>query len=181
VANVSVEKIINDIIKVEDGYVNDPDDNGGETKYGITIKVARANGYYGRMFDLPIEKAYSIYYNRYVIDPKFNTIIEVSELIGEEVIDTGVNCGQSTAAKFLQETLNLCNNDQKLYKDVTVDGMVGGQTINALKAFLKHRGSKGEKVLHFILNCRQVSYYSALNKEKFFYGWVENRAYNQVK
>jgi typhoid toxin secretion A len=102
-------------------------------------------------------------------------------LIGEEVVDTGVNCGQKTSAKFLQETLNLCNNDQKLYKDVTVDGMVGGQTINALKDFLKHRGSKGEKVLHFILNCRQVSYYSVLNKEKFFYGWVENRAYNQVK
>ena len=178
---MSVEKIINAIIKTEGGYVNDPSDNGGETKYGITVRVARDNGYHGDMRDLPVEKAYDIYYSKYVVAPRFDDIVKVSEIIGEEVIDTGVNCGQRTSAKFFQETLNLFNNNQTIYEDLLVDGLIGGKTINALKAFLQYRGVEGEKILHFTLNCRQVSYYATLNKEKFFYGWVEKRAYAQVK
>lgn len=36
------DKIINEIIRVEGGYVNDPRDSGGETNFGITVAVARA-------------------------------------------------------------------------------------------------------------------------------------------
>lgn len=32
------------VIQHEGGYVNDPRDAGGETKFGITIHTARANG-----------------------------------------------------------------------------------------------------------------------------------------
>ena len=39
---------INHIIEIEGGYVNDPNDSGGETNYGVTEKVARDNGYYAR-------------------------------------------------------------------------------------------------------------------------------------
>ena len=38
-------KIINEIIGVEGGYVNDPSDSGGETNFGITVAVARQFGY----------------------------------------------------------------------------------------------------------------------------------------
>ena len=34
---ISVEAIADDIIAREDGYVNDPDDPGGATKFGVTI------------------------------------------------------------------------------------------------------------------------------------------------
>ena len=34
---ISVEAIADDIIAREGGYVNDPDDPGGATKYGVTI------------------------------------------------------------------------------------------------------------------------------------------------
>ena len=30
------EKIVKEVIEHEGGYVNDPDDRGGETKYGIS-------------------------------------------------------------------------------------------------------------------------------------------------
>ena len=39
------EKIISEIIRIEGGYVNDPSDSGGETRYGITKAVALENNY----------------------------------------------------------------------------------------------------------------------------------------
>jgi len=43
------QEIINQIIDVEGGYVNDPSGSGGETNFGITEAVARAYGYAGAM------------------------------------------------------------------------------------------------------------------------------------
>ena len=37
----------------EGGYSNHPDDPGGETNWGVTLTVARANGYVGRMQEMP--------------------------------------------------------------------------------------------------------------------------------
>jgi lysozyme family protein len=44
----------------EGGYSNNPADQGGETMYGITKRVAVKNGYTGDMHDLPLELAKSI-------------------------------------------------------------------------------------------------------------------------
>ena len=44
---------INEIIKVEGGVVNDPNDSGGATNFGITEQVAREYGYTNDMRDLP--------------------------------------------------------------------------------------------------------------------------------
>lgn len=48
------------LIGHEGGYVNHPDDPGGETMFGITARVARAFGYQGPMRDLPLAKAKEI-------------------------------------------------------------------------------------------------------------------------
>lgn len=175
-----IQKIINDIIDAEGGYVNDPQDPGGETIYGITKKVARENFYMDEMEHMPRSFAEHIYRKHYITDPKFDLLLPYSELIAAEVIDTGVNCGQKTAARFLQETLNLFNNDTKYYPDLNVDGLIGNATASALSSFLDKRKDEGEKILHFTLNCRQVSYYASLNMEKYIYGWIKNRAYKQV-
>lgn len=183
--NEKLKKIIDEVIKAEGGYVNDPDDKGGETNYGITKEVARKNGYMDEMKYMPRSFAEHVYEKRYIIEPKFDLLFDISDIVAIEVIDTGVNCGQVTASKFLQESLNLLNNNTKLYPDLKVDGLLGPATFNALRSYLKVRGYEGEKVLQFILNCRQVSYYSSIclskpDQEKFFYGWVLNRAFKQV-
>ena len=51
----TVESIIDGIIEREGNgaYTNDPGDSGGPTRWGITEKVAKANGYTGDMRDLP--------------------------------------------------------------------------------------------------------------------------------
>ncbi|EJY0890163.1 hypothetical protein OE991_005197, partial [Escherichia coli] len=51
----SKDKIFDEVLGKEGGYVNHPDDKGGPTKWGITEKVARAHGYRGDMRDLTRE------------------------------------------------------------------------------------------------------------------------------
>ena len=58
--NPLIARAIDAILRAEGGYVNDPQDKGGETNYGITVAVARANGYAGPMRDLPVAMARAI-------------------------------------------------------------------------------------------------------------------------
>lgn len=60
---MNIEQYLEELIKREGGYVNNPADRGGATKYGITQAVARENGWNGNMKDLPLEFAKSIYKN----------------------------------------------------------------------------------------------------------------------
>ncbi len=43
----SKDEIFDAVLGKEGGYVNHPDDKGGQTKWGITGKVALAHGYQG--------------------------------------------------------------------------------------------------------------------------------------
>jgi len=45
---------------LEGGYVDDPVDPGGETNHGVTVAVARDNGFRGEMIDLKRECDYSV-------------------------------------------------------------------------------------------------------------------------
>ena len=175
-----IKAIIDGIIAREGGYVNDPRDAGGETNWGITKAVARANGWTRPMKDLPRQVAFAIYWQRYVQDPKFDRILGLNAAIAAECIDTGVNMGPSWGAIFLQDVLNGLNNQGKLYKDIAVDGQIGPGTIGALAAYLKHRGAEGVTVLLRGMNCLQGARYIQLAKtreanEAFLYGWLRER------
>ena len=69
IENPLIARTIDAILRAEGGYVNDPADKGGETNYGITVAVARANGYTGPMRDLPVAMARAIYTARYITEP----------------------------------------------------------------------------------------------------------------
>lgn len=171
------ERIINEIIRVEGGYVNDPKDSGGETNFGITVAVARDHGYNGPMRDMPREVAFDIYSAKYWGTVKGDQLVELSEAVAEEVVDTSVNMGPGRAGKFLQRALNVLNSEAKLYADLTVDGDIGPATLSALAAYLDQRN---ELVLSRALNCLQGSFYIELAErrekdERFVYGWLKNR------
>ena len=58
-----IEQYLQELIKREGGYVNNPADRGGATKFGITEAVARASGFKAHMRGLLSSVAKDIYRN----------------------------------------------------------------------------------------------------------------------
>lgn len=178
-----VEQCINGVIEREGGYVNDPRDKGGETCWGVTLAVARANGYTGDMAKMPKSVAADIYRRQYWTAPAFDKVCEVNACIADELFDTGVNMGTSVAAKFFQRCLNVFNLsclEQPKYPDVVVDGNIGPKTIAAFKSYMALRGEKGAETMLKALNCLQGARYIELAEnrtanEAFVYGWFAHR------
>jgi lysozyme family protein len=174
------DKFINRVIDLEGGYVNNPDDSGGETNFGITQQVARNYGYSGDMRVMPRTLAYRIYADLYWNSLKLDDVLPLSEKLAEEMVDTGINMGVGRAGKFLQTCLNALNLRGELYDDLKVDGGVGPVTLKALSEFLNWRGQDGETVLLRAMNALQGAYYIELSQnrqkdETFVYGWLLNR------
>lgn len=119
------DKAFEEVIGVEGGYSNHPDDRGGPTNYGITQDVLAS--YRGKpvtandVKNLSLQEAKLIYRARYWNPLGCDQI--KSGIIASLLFDQGVNRGISAAAKTMQMILN-----------VTADGMIGPKTIEALNA-----------------------------------------------
>lgn len=172
--------VIENILSLEGGYVNNPADKGGPTKWGITENTARSHGYLGDMRDLTREQAYAILEQDYWIAPGFSKIAQYSEKLAFELCDAGTNVGPAWPSRWLQRWLNALNNQATKYADLTVDGKIGNQTLKALESYLNWRGTEGEGVLLTGLNSSQGAYYlditeKRVSNETFLYGWIKNR------
>jgi lysozyme family protein len=177
---MSIQSMIEGVIQREAGYVNNPADRGGPTNWGITEATARRHGYTGLMRDLPRATAELIYLREYVTGPGFDKVAAIHAGIGEELVDSGVNCGPARPGPWLQRTLNLLNRQAKLFSDLVVDGALGPATLAALKSVLAQRGADGATVILRTLNCLQGAYYAEITErreanEEFFFGWILNR------
>lgn len=87
------------LMGVEKRYVNNPNDPGGATCWGITERVARASGYIGDMHDLPIEFAKEIAKKRY-----WDTVQgdQLPQELAFQVFDAAYNSGPTEAVAWLQ-------------------------------------------------------------------------------
>lgn len=173
-------ELVGPLIDREAGYVNDTDDSGGETNFGITYRVARENGYNAPMRDMKYADAVRIYRKKYWDKIEGDALYKLSEIIAEEVFDTGVNMGIERASEYLQRSLNVLNNRGSHYPDIAVDGDIGPATLASLSALLKRRGKVGERVLNRMLNSLQGAFYVSLGErrekdERFMLGWFDNR------
>ena len=172
--------ILASIIFVEGDYTNDPYDSGGETKYGITERVAREYGYTGEMEDLTKEEANKIYSTLYVEEPHFNEFIEISPAITHKLIDAGVNVGTVRVSLWLQHILNVFSRDGKDYPIIKEDGVIGPKTVAAYQALEKKRGKiKACTLVLKALDGYQSSYYISLeNYSRYVVGWIDKRIEN---
>ncbi|MEM8537334.1 MAG: holin-associated N-acetylmuramidase [Pseudomonadota bacterium] len=126
----TVTEIASQIVGREGGYVNDPDDPGGATKYGVTIHTMRRLGLDLTGDDQVTEAdvrvltrahAVSIFVAHYFRRPRIDRL---PEPLQASVFDMYVNAG-ANAVKILQRLLA----DMRI--DVAVDGVIGPQTANA--------------------------------------------------
>lgn len=159
------------------GYVDHPDDPGGETNYGITKAVARSYGYEGPMREIPYKTVLEIYRRQYWNEIRGDEIPD--QEIAEELFDTGVNCGVGVAKPFLQRTLNVLNKKGVLWPDLVVDGVVGPKTVTVLVTALKSAPYYRLCILRALDSLQCVRYIElAEEKEKFetfMAGWLRTR------
>lgn len=114
---MNLEQSLKHLLGNEGGYSNNPLDPGGETMYGITIRVARTYGYLGPMRDLPWSTAMDIYRAHYWTTVKAD---QLPDALRFHVFDAAVNSGPAQAVKWLQRAAG-----------VTEDGAIGPQTLAA--------------------------------------------------
>lgn len=107
------------LMENEGGYSNRnaAADPGGETMYGVTLKVARAWGYLGPMKDLSIDTAKQIARAVYWTP---NRCDQLPPAIAFHVFDTAYNGG--SAVRWLQQAAG-----------VSADGIIGAKTIEAVR------------------------------------------------
>lgn len=117
---MTFEQCLEEVLKHEGGYSNNPKDPGGETMMGITKTTAKMNGYYGPMKDIPYNVVKTIYFKDYWQKAKCDLLPASIRLIH---FDSAVNSGVSRAAKWLQTSL----------ESVQVDGIIGPKTLEATK------------------------------------------------
>lgn len=106
----------------EGGYVNDPDDNGGETYKGISrkanpdwvgwisidqIKKSHPNTFKSILKRTPEleKKVQDLYKDKYWDCFELDNV--PNQMVAEQMFDTAVNCGQVAAIKFAQRVLDL--------------------------------------------------------------------------
>lgn len=128
---IDVRGIARAIVAREGGYVNDPDDPGGATKYGVTIHTMRALGMdLDRDGDvdtsdvrlLTVDQAVDIFLDHYLRKPKID---QLPAPLQPTVFDMQVNAG-SNAVKILQRLVNKVPNSGA---PIAADGAIGPKTL----------------------------------------------------
>lgn len=180
---------------VEGGYVNDPSDLGGETNHGITKKLAISYksqlvtqfGWDGTMMNLTEDMAYWLYSQEFWHPMHLDDIFTRSKTLAHSMFRWGLKSGSKRPVSSLQESLNVLNNQGKIYPNIVADGYMGPKTKQTIDSLIEHRGRNAAmKTLVFMMNCDQVSYMKDISlaraneeNEKYTWGWV-NRCQNEV-
>lgn len=126
----TVRQIAQEIVAREGGFVNDPDDPGGATNFGVTIHTMRRLGLditgdgavdVADVRALSREQAVEIFLTHYYARPRIG---EMPEAVQASLFDMYVNAG-GNAVKILQRLL------RDMGYEVSVDGAIGPQTLRA--------------------------------------------------
>lgn len=115
-----------DVLKIEAGYVNNPNDPGGETNFGITKRDHPDED----IKNMTKERAIKIYKAKYW-DPLRLDFINAQN-IANKLLDMSVNLGQETTAFRLQRALNYVLPGRPLI----VDGDIGPATLTEINKLI---------------------------------------------
>ena len=144
------------ILHHEGGYVDHPDDPGGETNLGVTKKVYEDFGGEKDMRDLTREDVEPIYKANYWDRVKGDQLPSGLDLC---VFDFGVNAGPGRAAKYLQSLIG-----------THVDGGIGPNTLAALDAYIEKYGI--QNTIEAYQDYRQEYYEGLKHFATFGRGWT---------
>ena len=147
---------------VEGGFGNDPDDAGGETKYGISQKAYPDEN----IRELTPGRAAFLYHRDYWRPIRGD---ELPIVLAVALFDSAVNSGVSGSIVRFQLALNKLG-----LGPVKSDGLMGPQTIRAAK--LAAEAAQG-RALAEIMSFRAIHYAQIAafkpSQERFLRGWMK--------
>ena len=151
------EKAFKYVIYNEGGYVNDPSDLGGETKYGISKRSYP----HLDIKNLTLEQAKKIYLCDYWLKGKFEQISD--DTLATQLFDLSVNLGIKAETIVLQRALR--------------DGLLGPITLSATN-------NADPQALLAAMKSEAAGYYRLIaarnpQQQKFLSGWLR-RAYRKI-
>jgi lysozyme family protein len=160
------------MIAHEGGYVNDPDDPGGETYKGVARKIfskwngwttvdmlKRQPGFPSNLDkDAELQESVSDFYRVTFWDQMKGDQI-TDQAVATSIFDFGVNAGMGTSASLAQMVVG-----------AKTDGVIGPKSVTSLNAF------NNEHFLAAFTVAKIARYVNIVKKrptsQKYFYGWV---------
>ena len=148
--NALFDRIYKEVMKIEGGIADDPDDKGGFTNHGISLQFAITvpdedrDGFQDTDFDrdgdvdaddlrlLNDPRTHALYIRYFFTKPRLD---ELPCEIQHQAFDFGVHSGPPRAITFLQRVLV-----EKAYEPGPPDGIVGPRTIGAAEAAIQNLG-----------------------------------------
>jgi lysozyme family protein len=155
---VTFDDAFDRLLGFEGDYSNNSADPGGETRWGITRRVAIQEGYSGDMHVLPREFAKDVFRRKYWDAMRCD---RMPDALRYSLFDAAVNSGCKQAIKWLQRAM-----------DVGDDGILGPLTLDAAQ-----RGSGLKLALK--LNAERLDFMTSLPTwGSFGRGWARRIAEN---
>jgi lysozyme family protein len=114
---MTFDRAVEILLGHEGEFSDHPADPGGATRWGVTERVARANGYTGPMRQYPIEHARLVYRKLYWATTRCD---ELPSPLRYPVFDAAVNSGVRQSILWLQRAVG-----------ASPDGVIGPKTIAA--------------------------------------------------
>ena len=172
------------VLKWEGGYVNDPDDPGGATNFGLSLrflqglplKLTDSNGDGALTWEdvkaMPQSRVSGIY-SAYFWLPMF--LAYIPGRLAVAMFDSAVNLGRSRAGRFLQQAYNARQDILGRGQPIEEDGKVGPLTVRRVTGLCTTPGI--EAALTQAVLDRRVAHYESLccerpEMQKYHKGWM---------
>lgn len=166
---MTIDEMIDDVLKKEAGYVNHKNDRGGPTNLGVT--QATLSDYLGRKASIDDVKnlskatAAAIYKKTYYLAPHIDLLPDKIEPV---IFDISVNSGAGRAIKILQQALF-----DKGYPVGKADGVIGKNTIKYANEWVD---ALGDVAINTIVEYR-INFYKKIiandpSQKVFETGWL---------
>lgn len=156
------EPAVKIVLKHEGGYVDDPNDSGGETNFGISKRTYP----YLDIRNLTVEEAKEIYFNDFWSKYAYDKI--QSQKLSNKLFDISINVGSKRAHEQFQLAINSIHRMNELdfaNNIIKVDGWVGEKTAAAANKL-------NWEVVMYVFQLFMGQFYLSLGNDYYLKGWL---------
>jgi lysozyme family protein len=167
------DKAVSKLLREEGGYVNDPRDPGGETKYGISKRwLLRMGLGMVNVSTITVPQASEWYRKHWWDEYQYGKVHD--QRVAEELLDMAVVAGPRAAHKCIQRAMIAVGWARGVPSNLIDDGVLGPISRNALQEYTEDPALALALLAAF--KSEQAGWFRGLDDKVYEKGWVA-RAY----